>query len=208
MKYIISLILSLFFISGYSQTIEQKIDILDNIIGPEYKGTADNGYWEIYCSEPIIVTSNADCIIQNIDIYGNEGSYPLIEFELWSGDNSKLHDLTISVWDKDKNYPVSLYFDNGQSINLNFSIKNFLNPDYKNSNAGYIQFTQIGSNTLSIIDKFWGLLLNSNITKLIVDGKVINFNDFTYSEFVFRTLLKQYATKVKSGGVVIKQLLK
>lgn len=116
--------------------------------------------------------------------------------------------MTISVWDKDKNYPVSLYFDNGQSINLNFSIKNFLNPDYKNSNAGYIQFTQIGSNTLSIIDKFWGLLLNSNITKLIVDGKVINFNDFTYSEFVFRTLLKQYATKVKSGGVVIKQLLK
>lgn len=208
MKYIFPLILSLFAMMGYSQTTVQKTDILSYLNGPEFKGPAGDGYWEITCSLPIFVTSNGDCTIQNVDIYGKEDAFALIEFDLWSGSNSKLHDLTLSVWDKYKIYPISLYFDNGQSLNLNFQLKNCLNPDFRNSAAGYIRFTQQGSKDLNTMEKSWVLLLNNNITKLIVDGEVINFDNFTYSKFLFNTLLKQYATKVKSGDAILKRYLK
>lgn len=208
MKYIISLILSLFFISGYSQTTLQKTDIQTSLIGPEYKGPAGGGYWEITYPHPIFVTSNGDCTIENVSIYGIEGKYASIEFTLGGVSNSKLHDLTLSVWDKEKKYPISLYFDNGQSVKLNFVLRNNLKPEFRNSAAGFIRFTQCGPNDLNTSKKFWELLLNNNITKLIVDGKVINFSEFTYSKFLFNTLLKQYATKVKSGDAIIKRHLK
>lgn len=188
-----------------SQTVYQKNNIDKNLSGPTYLGTADHGYWEVNCYGPIILTDNGICM-NNINIYGVEGNFPMIGFDLWDESDSEFHDLNLKVWNESKVFPITIFFTNGQSITADFDLGNRLKAEFKDSNAFYIRFIQEPFRSNDIMTKFWKLILNYNVEKLTINGHTIVLNNFTYSKYLFHSLMKLYSTKVKTANEILKDV--
>lgn len=105
------------------------------IIGPTNinKNQNESPIWQVEYDEFVEVNDD-NTYINQIDLFGQSDSYPCFTMNLTNFGDIKLHQLNIDVWNKEKDYPSKLTFDN-EVIPIKIRVFNNLRKDLKDVNC-------------------------------------------------------------------------
>lgn len=183
------LLFSVLIASG--QNAEQKI-MVDKSIKGDYQIKETSTFYT-YCDTSFYFNKNKSSV-SNIILSDFYAFHDLLifynysfSFTLRSLYNSSLYNISKNISNKTDLHNVTVYFSNGQSFTTDFGIQNLGKNSYYFEKAACLKF--ILNLQINYDSTFWKLLLNYNITKLEINGTSIPFEEFNFSNYIFKMLL-------------------